>query len=70
MINVLKREQSLRGRGSTVSFGACGIRPLNFPAGGPVLQKEPLGRNREMQQEWVEIWEKSLAKKERIRAPE
>lgn len=69
LINVLKREQSLRGRGSTASCGVCGIRPLNIPAGGAVLQKE-LGRSREMQQEWVEIMKKNLAKKEGVCAPE
>lgn len=63
MINVLKREQFLRDRGSTASRGTCGIRPLNIPAGGTVLQKAPLGRSRGMQQEWVEILEKALPRR-------
>lgn len=67
LINVLKREQSLRGRGSTASRGTCGI---TFQWEVLCLQKEPLGRSRGMQQEWVEILEKSLAKKEGIEVPE
>lgn len=57
LINVLKREQSLRDRGSTASRGTCEIRALNITAAGTVLQKEPLGRGRGMQQQWVEILE-------------
>lgn len=67
LINVLKSEQSLRDRGSTASRGTCGI---TFQWEVLCLQKEPLGRSRGMQQEWVEILEKSLAKKEGIEVPE